>query len=166
MSTTGPMMKNPPAKASNRPVAAFTLIELFIVSVVILILISVSTPLFRKTFSGLELKEAASNISSFITLAQHRAVADGSVCKVVFDYENKTYRLFVASGQEYATVNDRFGRLFHIPANIEIEGAVNEILFYPDGHCDKIEIKLTNKDNETLKLLTTGVMGNVVVAPE
>ncbi|MCX5716140.1 MAG: prepilin-type N-terminal cleavage/methylation domain-containing protein [Candidatus Omnitrophica bacterium] len=172
MSQTGPTKRALQTRLSSRGIRGFTLIELFIVSAIILILVSFSTPLFRKTFSDLELKEAAANITSFITFAQHKAVADEAVCKITFDYENKTYRLLIASGgapdtaAQYVIPKDRFGKLFHIPQNIEIEGQSRDIFFYPDGRCDKTEIKLMNKNKKTLKLATTGTLGNVITTQE
>jgi type II secretory pathway pseudopilin PulG len=172
-SRIGPKRKILPGKGPSSAQAAFTLIELFIVSAVILVLVGFSTPLFRRTFSDLELRETAANITSFITFAQHKAVSDSAICKLVFDYDRKTYRLFMASaapGVEgalgYINPKDRFGRLFKMPADLKAEGRAAELFFYPDGHCDKFAIRLSNKNGKTITLATTGVLGNVTVKEE
>ena len=150
--------------------SGFTLIELLIVSGIILILISFSTPLFRRTVTDLELKETAANIGKFITLAQQEAVIKTSIYKIKFDFENKKYRLFTLSGEgasiKYIPPQGRFGRSFDLPSSMDIEGQASEILFYPDGHCDKVELKLTSKNGKVIALATTGVMGNVVITEE
>jgi prepilin-type N-terminal cleavage/methylation domain-containing protein len=149
---------------------AFTLIELLIVSTIILVLVSFSTPLFRKSFSDLELKETASNISKFISYAQQRAIIDRCIYKISFELEKKEYRLFRVSGEgqnlTYNTLKDRFGRVFYIPKSIEVESEFSEILFYPDGHCDIVGLKLTGKNKRVLSIRTTGVLGNVVTTEE
>lgn len=161
---------------------SFTLIELLIVSVIILTLVAFSTPLFRKSFSDLELKEAVSNISRLITFAQHRAIIDKGIYKITFDFEKKTYQLKILTTQyvegqkeeNYTPIKDRFGRIFYIPRSIAVEGRFNEVLFYPDGHCDngiagqpeQIRLTLTNKNNTVLTLATTGILGNVVITEE
>ncbi|MDD5449841.1 MAG: hypothetical protein PHO42_04495 [Candidatus Omnitrophica bacterium] len=154
---------------------SFTLIELLIVSVIILALAAFSTPLFRRSFTDLELKETVSNISKFITYAQHRAIIDKRIYKIDFDFEKNTYRLYGQTGEgdqaQFKSPQDRFGRLFYIPSSITIDGKFNEIFFYPDGHSDngnaqqpeQIELTLKDRNEKTLTVTTTGILGNVVV---
>lgn len=145
----------------------FTLIELLIVCAIILALVSFSTPLFRKTFTGLELKETASNITKFINFAQEKAIVDRNIYKISFDFENKRYQLFATTGEgqdvKYSSPKDRFGRVFNLPKSLDIEGSAKEIFFYPDGHCDKVELILTSINGKILKIATTGTLGNVVI---
>lgn len=151
ISQTGPMRK---AKAPEKVlIRAFTLIELLIVSVIIFILIGFATPLFRKTFTDLELKEAASNISKLIALAQQEAIINQSGSRVRFNAEKNTYSL----GEK--------GRRFNLPRSVNIEPRSQDITinFYPDGHCDKVELKLVGKEGKALKIATTGILGNVVI---
>jgi len=160
------LMKSLKKRLSSK---GFTLIELFIVSVIILVLISISTPLFRKTFADMELKETASRLERFIAFAQQEAIINVTVYRMFFDFENKTYQLFVDTGEEgvgFEEVRDKFGRIFNLPKGISIEGTAEEILFYPDGHSDKVELTLTNENDKTLKATTTGILGNVIIAEE
>ncbi len=164
---TGPT-KRVLKKALNK---SFTLIELLIVTAIILTLVSVSMPLFRRTFTDLELKEAAADISKFILFAQHEAIINGAVYKIDFDFEKKEYRLLafigeVEKGGQFKSEGGRFSRIFHLPEGVDIEGQVTEILFYPDGHSDSVELKLTNKNGKILKISTTGILGNVVIEEE
>jgi len=148
----------------------FTLIELLIVSVIILVLLSFSTPLFRRSFSDLELKDTASSITKFMIFAQQRAIIDRSVYKISFDFYKKTYRLFRAAGEgqniTYTAAQDRFGNIIHLPKDIDCEGQANEIFFYPDGHCDAVELRLSNSNKKALIISITGVLGNAVIREE
>ena len=169
MLQTGPMKKKVPKKVRSNTLTGFTLIELLIVAAIILVLTSFSTPLFRKTFTDLELKETASNISKFIAFAQQQAVIDEAIYKISFDFENKKYRLLVSGeegGMKFKSTSGRFGRVFNLPRDIDIDGEKNEILFYPDGRSDKVELKLISKDSKVLRITTTGVLGNVIVEQE
>lgn len=156
---------------------AFTLIELLIVSVIILTLISFSTPLFRKSFIDLELKEAVSNISKLMGLAQQRAIIERRGYRLLFDFEGRSYRLSKVEGEgqniKFIDLADRFGRLFKIPESVDLKGNTKEIIFYPDGSCsapgaerDVIELKLTNKNENTIKISVIEATGNVVITPE
>jgi prepilin-type N-terminal cleavage/methylation domain-containing protein len=150
----------------------FTFVELLIVSAVILALLAFSTPLFRKSFADLELKEMVSNISKLIMFAQQRAVIDRCNYQLAFDPKAGTYRLFKIEGEvqnkKYVGISDRFGRLFKIPENIEMKGSSKEIIFYPDGHSDngsgeQPAFEFMNKNEKIIRIDTTGMMGNVVV---
>lgn len=149
----------------------FTLIELLIVSVIILALVFFSTPLFRRSFVNLELKETVSNISKFITLVQQRSIIDRKTYKIFFDFDKNTYQLLEEGNN---IVPGRFGKIFYIPQDIEIDGSSKEIFFYPDGHCDngnselpqQVSLELTDKNKKTLTITTTGTLGNVVITED
>ncbi len=156
---------------------AFTLIELLIVSVIILALVSFSTPLFRKTFTDLELKEAVSNISKLMGLAQQRAIIEGRSYRLLFDFEGRQYRLSRIEGEgqniKFVDLRDSFGRPFKIPESVDIEGNTKEVIFYPNGSCsapgaerDVIELKLTNKNENTMMISVIEATGNVVITPK
>jgi len=156
-------------RALNR--GGFTFIELLIVSAIILVLLSFSTPLFRRSFSDLELKDTASNITKFIIFAQEKAIIDRSIYKISFDFDKKTYQLFRATGEgqniTYTTsAKDRFGNVIRLPKDIDYEGRAKEIFFYPDGHSDMVELRLANTNKKVLIISTTGILGNVVIREE
>lgn len=148
----------------------FTFIELLIVCAIMLVLIAFSTPNFRKAITDLELKESAADITKFIAYAQQEAIIDGTVYKLTFDFQNKRYRLFqydsVADNKGFRAVTGRFGRIYHLPRSVRIEGEKNDMLLYPDGHGDKIELRLISKDDKVMVLTSTGVLGGVDVTRE
>lgn len=149
--------------------AGFTLIELALVAVVILIIISMSVPLFRKTFLRLELNNAALNIAKIIRFAEGRAITEGNIFKINFDFNKKTYWLTQnsdsAPGAFKNLKNDRFGAIFTLPQNIGIKGEKNYAVFYPDGRSDKITIIL-NSPEDTLYINSLGKAGYVSISEE
>ncbi|MDD5423049.1 MAG: type II secretion system protein [Candidatus Omnitrophica bacterium] len=126
---------------SSRP--AFTLIELTLVAVIILVLLGLSTPLFKRSFSDLAVKDAAYNISKLINYIQEKAVLETKAFKLVFDFEKGRYRVLEASpsaGQPEKKITGRFGRIFDLPQGVSFKAPKNFITFYPDGHCDEVDI--------------------------
>ncbi len=173
-------------KAQIRP-AGFTLIELVIVAAIILVLVAISTPLFRHTFRDLELRDAAYNISKMIQYAQQRAVIEEKKYRLLFDFNKKAYRLLVwnkekeadnssaegaegarlPAGQEPASgwkeVTGRFGGYFYLPEGVRFRGDRDKITFLPNGRCDKASLYITNKENKTFEIKTTGRTGYVEI---
>ena len=151
----------------------FTLIELALVAAIILSLIALSTPLFRKTISYLALQEASFNISKLINYAQERAVIDN----------NKNYKiaLYIKNGQyrflEFYTdaetkkiverpVSGRFGKLYRLPRGVtfippdtELNKERADLFFYPDGHCTKGTIDLFGGQGGHYRIITKGFGG-------
>jgi len=73
----------------------FTLIELVLVGLIILIMVSVSVPMFRRTFSNVQLDETAYNIVKFMNYARAKAIAERVRAKLDFDFDTGEYRLTV-----------------------------------------------------------------------
>lgn len=126
----------------------FTLIELSLVIVFILIILGLSAPALKNALSDITIKDAAYNLAKLAAYAQEHAVLSGQDHKIIFDYQKGTYRLFAfgQAGTEgaYTRVKDRFGRLIKAPAGIVISGSAPEIFFHPDGSCSGAEIILKN----------------------
>ena len=123
----------------------FTLIELALVGVLILVIIAGSMPLFRKTFRGLELENSARNIAKIVRYGQERAIVEANTFKINFDFDKKIYWLTQLDKGEFKKIkNERFGEIFSIPEAIAIEGDKKTAIFYPDGRSEKLDIKLTS----------------------
>ncbi|PIU41217.1 MAG: hypothetical protein COS99_06695 [Candidatus Omnitrophica bacterium CG07_land_8_20_14_0_80_42_15] len=137
-------------------VTGFTLIELALVALIIVVLVGISTPLFRKTFSDIELDEASYNIAKFMNYAQAKAVAEIVTTKIYFDFEKNIYWLTEnndPSKPDYFTrVTGRLGRVFSTPRGIDLEGAASTLVFYPSGRSEDFKISLKNQ-NGRVKLV-------------
>ena len=91
----------------------FTFIELVLVTIIILILVGFIPPLFRKSFSGIQLKETTQNLTQLMRYVQARAIAERKVCRINFDFEQGT---FWAEG-----IKGRWGKTFNVPLGISIK---------------------------------------------
>ncbi len=164
----------------GRHIAGFTLIELIIVAVIIVVLVALSAPLFRGTFKGLELKDAAYNISKIIQYGQQRAIIEERRYRLLFDFDKKAYRLLVwdekekdsklsaggasASGGGWKEVTGRFGGYFYLPEGVRFKGEAEKITFLPNGRCDKISLYVVNKKEKIFEIKTKGRAGYVEVS--
>ena len=130
--------------------AGLTLIELTLVTLLLLVIVGLSIPTFKKTFQNLSAKDAAFNISKLINYGQEMAVLQRKNFKMAFDFEKGTYRLFElddsAKPPVYKKAPSRFGKLYNVPQGLTIRGEKKEMVFYPDGHCDSIKIYIMFKD--------------------
>lgn len=130
--------------------AGLTLIELTLVTLLLLVIVGISIPTFKKTFQNLSAKDAAFNISKLINYAQEMAVLEKKNFKIIFDFEKGTYQLFgiddSAKPPVYKKAPSRFGKLYNLPQGLTIKGEKKEVVFYPDGHCDSIKIYIMFKN--------------------
>ena len=152
--------------------SAFTLIELMLVAVIILALISLSVPLFKKTFSDLSSKDTAFNISKLLTYAQEKAVIDRKNYKMAFDFNQRQYQLLEsapsADGLVYKRSQNRFGRIFTLPQGIFFHDPATDVIqktseeykkqaiLYPDGHCDELSIDIIDKEGSGYNIALKG----------
>ena len=152
--------------------AGFTLIELTLVTVIILALVGLSIPLFRKTFSNLSAKDAAFNISKLISYAQEKSVIDRKNYEMAFNFTANQYQLFESKQSTdrfvCTKINNRFGRVFTLPqglyfkdpsgeqAHQEGEGYKKNIVFYPDGRCDGLTIEILDKKGSGYEIVSKG----------
>ncbi len=147
--------------------SGFTLIELILVAAIIITLVAVSTPLFRKTFQGLQLKDTAYSIGKVIQYAQQRAIIEERKYKIVFFFESRGYQLYAweETGEKkgFARAKGRFYNRFELPKDVKFRGEDDSILFLPNGRCDKITLYVVGKDKQTFAVKTNGRSGYVSV---
>jgi Tfp pilus assembly protein FimT len=126
----------------------FTLIELILVAVLILTIIALSTPLFRRTFSDFALRNESYNIAKLINYAQDRAILDRNNYKLAFSVEKGSYQMLeknISAKKDespYKRARGRFGRVYKLPKGALFRATRPEMVFYPDGHCDEIRLEL------------------------
>ena len=132
-----------------RRTSGFTLIELTLVTLLILILAGLSTPLFKKTLSDLSARNASFSICKLINYAQEMAVLERVNYEIAFDFKNSKYRLFKLSVSEkppaYVKAAGRFGKLYGLPQGLKLAGVKDAVVFYPDGHCDEVNVSVLTK---------------------
>jgi len=143
---------------------AFTLIEVTLVSVIILILITLSMPLFRRTYEDLKITSCAKDISQIIHFSRERAIFERRNYRIIIDTESNTYQILVhdEEGDGFKPLADRWGRMFHIPKDIEISTDKKQIDFLPGGVSDSAVICII-RENRTYSIILDGSTGSIKV---
>lgn len=140
--------------------AGFTLIELIIVTMLIMIFVALSTPFFKSTLRDLGLKDAAYNISKIIRYAEDCAIVEENTYKVVLDFENHSYAVYRkkedTSKDEFERIGGRFGQKFKLPESAAFSGDTKEIMFYPNGQCDKFSVFIIGNNKEGYEIKSSG----------
>ena len=142
----------------------FTLVELMLVSALTLTLVALSVPQFKNSFQDLQVKNAAFNIRKLMYYAQGEAVLKHKIFKIRCDSGQGRLELLAgASEANFEPLPGRFGRALVLPADIHAESSQAEILFYPDGRCDPLEIGLAAKKGARYKISLKGFGGRIDV---
>ena len=130
--------------------AGFTLIELTLVAFLLLTLVGLSVPLFKKTLSGLSAQDTSFNISKLVNYAQEIAVLERKNLKLTFNFQSGKYQLFEVVPSVKPTppkkISGRFGRSFSLPQGLKLSGEKKDVLFYQDGHCDAFMVNVLAKE--------------------
>lgn len=145
-------------KARARPGrAAFTLVELIVVMVLLLVVASLVAPRMSSFFRGRVLNHEARRMLSLINYGQSRAIAEGVPVLFWVDPSNSTYGLQIQSGyvaeDAHAVDYEADPTLsFEVPATEERPESESEdetlglpdnlpvIRFTPDGFIDEVSV--------------------------
>jgi Tfp pilus assembly protein FimT len=143
----------------------FTLLEVTLVSVITLILITLSMPIFRRTYEDLEISSSAKNIAQMINFARQRAVFERINYRFIIDDTDNTYKVLAQYEErgEFKPLQDRWGRINSVPQNIDIKAEIKSIDFSPSGISGHSIIYLTNSRGKTYSITLDGKRGTVKI---
>lgn len=142
---------------------AFTLIELILVVVLLGVLVGLSTPLFKKSFSNLQLRNSAEKLAGLINYAQESAVVEKKDYCLNFEFNQGRFWLNRCSLADYEyvclPVEGKYGKVFQLGLSqkfiTEDKEDLNQsrLCFYPDGSNKNSELKINSgKDTYLLKI--------------
>lgn len=136
---------------------AFTLIELLIAITIFVILATAAIPSLKNSASNMRLDASSRELQSFINRLRQQAIVDSNLIVLNIAQNNFAARL---KGQD-----DVF-RKYSADAALRVESNKTEVLFYPDGRIDPVEINLIAQNGSCRKLTTKGVFGAVKLLPK
>jgi len=144
----------------------FTFIELALVAIIILVLVGLSTPLFRRPFSSIQLKNTCQNIVQLIRYIQAKAIAERKFCQINFDFEKGIFWLTMeddTSPGEFKRIKGKWGATFKVPDGISINSDTSFITFYPDGSSDQARIRIFDSKGKAFTVITQKNFGYVKI---
>ena len=145
--------------------SGFTLLEVTLVTVIILILITLSMPIFRRTYEDLMISSSAKDIAQMINFARERAVFERINYRFIIDDTASTYQVLAQYEErgEFTPLKDRWGRINKVPEDIDIKADIKSIDFSPSGISGSAVIYLTSGKGKTYSITLDGKRGTAKV---
>ena len=131
---------------------SFSLFELLVVVVIIGLLLSISLPRFKGTFSNLKFENFCQNLFSRIIYLQERATFEQVTYRIHFQLNNGLIKIQVANDatEEFVQLGGLLGKDIVIPDNIGIDIESPYLLFYPDGGLEGGDIVVSSSQSEAI----------------
>ena len=150
-------------KSSKR--GAFTLIELMLVTVIIVVLVILSTPLFTRTYEDLKLTTAAREMAAVIRFCHERAIFEKRHYRLVINLKEGYYRVYIENpeGEGMVPLRGRWGRRFRLPVSAKFETEIERIDCLPDGYMTQSSIRINTAKGNSRTILTEEATGLVKV---
>ena len=153
---------------SSKGVRGFTLIELLVVIAIVSITLGLVTPVFRKTFSDIQLKTCVQDMVSLIRYAKEHAIVKNTTLRFNLDTKEGSYWLTKKEQDKdvFRRLSGNLGRRYISPSGLQIETKENYIDFYPDGELTQAEIRITNPNKKSLTIFLKPNIGNNIAVSE
>lgn len=153
-----------------------TLLELIVVVTILGIMLSVMTPLFRGSFTNLEVQNAYKNVAALFRHAQERAIMEEREFRLNLDRLEGTYWLTYRENPmkfpaEFIDLNTDAGRVRWLPETVRInlidnakydrKNRARYVTFYPNGSADRVTVQLRGASGGSFRIETgrdTGIV--------
>ena len=148
---------------------ALTFIEIFLVVLILGIMMAFAIPSLKKTYNNLQLNSAARDLQTFMNYLNERSIVEGKVIYLNIDNEKKEYwaeSINETTGVMETLKTYSFDRAISAELSKKIVTDESRVLFYPDGQIDKVTIKLTDPDEQSISLTTEGTFGKTKILPQ
>ncbi|MEO6437495.1 MAG: GspH/FimT family pseudopilin [Tepidisphaeraceae bacterium] len=135
--------------------AAFTLLELVLVLVVLSTALAVAAPSMRAWSKGSKLRDAGDQFLSVTRWARSQAIADSRVYRLYVDPAAGQYWVAAQDGQEFVALGSGLGRVNVLSedlriqlTNLDVQGAsqastLEFVEFYPTGRAWPARVRIT-----------------------
>lgn len=125
----------------------FTLLEILLVVLIVAIVVTITTPQFRKSLVTIQLANTTQDIAQLMRFLRVKANNEKCVYQLKFDLVGGKYFAQKVTG---GTTNT-YEKSRPIPSDIGITMTLNPVNFYSDGSIDKVTIFLFKGKGEFYK---------------
>jgi len=160
----------------------FTLLELLTVLSVLAIMFAIMVPLFRGSFSNLQVRDAVRNFAATVRFAQEQAIVRGIEYRVCIDDKDMQYWVSrqedpAKDPEKFVTVLSDSLRPITFPAGLRLrirsaakgkqdDRSIRYIACYPNGRVAEAELSLQGPDRNRYLVRTAPTIGGVrIVEP-
>lgn len=146
-------IKNPAFQYSNIPFSGgFTLIEILMVVVIILIATAVAVPIFRGTFQSTQMRDASRSAVRMARYARSMSIIKQTAC--TFGVDDHQLRFSCGGSNSTEEITRRLPgdiRIDRFETDAEESGTNRVVRFYPSGMNDGFKLTLRDeKDRRTI----------------
>ena len=139
--------------------SGFTMVEMLLVVIVLMVLAGLTIPNLKGTYSGFLLKTQVKDLSGLMRYAQSRAVTQGKHVRLEFNTDFLNYWLTQEDDQStdgngektYNRITGQLGRKYYVPPELTIESEEAYVEFYPNGKIDKTNLYVCQQTKEGLQ---------------
>ena len=128
---------------------AFTLVELVIVSVLIMLIFSITVPNIAKRYDKAKAENLLENIMAMWEFAQLKSVETQKLVCLKIDLLNRRYYLYTKG---MAKAGSFLNRPLPIPSGVELKSTASDICVSPAGNCKSESLFIKSK-NKTVRLI-------------
>ena len=140
--------------------AAFTLLELVLVMMVICTALAIAAPSMRGWSRGSRLRDAGDQFLALTRWARSQAVADSRVYRLYVEPGSGRYWVAAQEGQEFLPVGSSLGQVYVLPEDLSIELTDLEpqsqrmefIEFYPTGRTWPARVRIALGPDDFLEI--------------
>ena len=139
--------------------AAFTLLELILVLVIICTILAMAAPSLRGWSHGSQMRDAADQFLTIARWARATATSEAKIHRLNVDTAGGKYWVTVQQGGEFANAQSTFGRVYQMPDGIRIEltdlqnKPVESVDFFPSGRSATGRVRISSQtDGGTLEI--------------
>ena len=161
----------PTVYGASPKTSAFSLVELMVVVVLLVILTALIVPEMRGTFEDAVLRSTSRKLVSAMNLAHSRAITLQQVHRVMLDAGSSRFVVERAARADeqagYVTIEDAPGGAGDLDKRITIEihrdgeETPNRVSFYPNGTADAAEIILRDREGFRVGLRINSITARV-----
>ncbi len=156
------------ALSRRRGRRGFTLLELMIVLLIMGLLAGASIPLFRRTYTHLQLEVFSYDLAKLCEYAGHRAVTTGKAVRVHFVPQARQYWLLEAEAalpdSAFDRIPGRVGLVQTVPEALSLSPSAQDVTFYPDGRAEPFRVVILDRARQEYTLTTQVWTGRVTLA--
>jgi hypothetical protein len=102
--------------------------------------------------------------------AQERAAIERKNEKILFDFQEGSYRLLELDDSEepavYKTVSGRMGKPIRVQRDLRLSGSRAEFVFYPDGRCDDGHVSVKDTKSRGYDIFISGLGSRIEMKNE
>jgi prepilin-type N-terminal cleavage/methylation domain-containing protein len=149
----------------------FTLIELLLVMLIIAVLVGLAVPILSRTYKEATVESLVLSMRKLMVYGRDKALSDGLRYRLTFGSDCATYVLEVeaahSSGRDdFTKIDGRAGKPNTVPPDILVAASEPQVVIYPDGTFDPVEVVVAGQGGSAYVLRTSGITGRVDVTGE